>query len=66
MKTHKWIKQYLLMAVLFSAFHPLVAKSQTDQDAIMMSKNYFCGGAMYGHSSWKNYWEGTQVFIISF
>ena len=35
------------------------AKSQTDMDAIMMNKNNFCGGVMYGYSSWKNYWEGT-------
>ena len=59
MKIFKGAKQYVLMAMLFSALHPLHASAQTDQDAIMMSKNYFCGGAMYGHSSWKNYWEGT-------
>lgn len=34
-------------------------KSQTDIDAIMMSKNNFCTGIMYGQNSWKNYWEGT-------
>lgn len=35
------------------------SKAQTDQDAIMMSKNNFCTGLMYGHGSWNNYWEGT-------
>jgi len=35
------------------------AGAQTEQDAIMMAKNNFCVGLMYGHSSWKNYWEGT-------
>ncbi len=35
------------------------AKSQTDIDGIMMEKNAFCVGPLYGHSSWKNYWEGT-------
>jgi hypothetical protein len=35
------------------------ALAQTDQDAIMMSKNNFCVGLMYGYGSWKNYWEGT-------
>ncbi|MFT3937069.1 MAG: hypothetical protein QM726_25810 [Chitinophagaceae bacterium] len=35
------------------------AIAQTDADAIMMSKNNFCVGGMYGYSSWKNYWEGT-------
>lgn len=33
--------------------------SQTDIDGIMMEKNAFCVGPMYGYSSWKNYWEGT-------
>jgi hypothetical protein len=35
------------------------ARSQTDIDAIMMTKNNFCTGLMYGYSSWTNYWEGT-------
>jgi hypothetical protein len=35
------------------------ASAQTDMDAIMLPKNYFCSGAMYSHSSWKDYWEGT-------
>jgi hypothetical protein len=34
-------------------------KAQTDEDAIMMSKNNFCVGGTYGHSSWDYYWEGT-------
>lgn len=33
--------------------------AQTDMDAIMMTKKYFCGGAVYGYNSWTNYWEGT-------
>ena len=33
--------------------------SQTDIDGIMMEKNAFCIGPMFGYSSWKNYWEGT-------
>lgn len=37
----------------------LQSTAQTDVDAIMMEKNAFCVGPMYGHSSWKNYWEGT-------
>jgi hypothetical protein len=35
------------------------SQAQTDNDAIMMAKNNFCTGAVYGYSSWKNYWEGT-------
>lgn len=34
-------------------------RAQTDLDAIMMTKNNFCGGAMYSYSSWQKYWEGT-------
>jgi hypothetical protein len=34
-------------------------QAQTDADALMMSKNNFCTGALYSHSSWKDYWEGT-------
>jgi hypothetical protein len=34
-------------------------KAQTDEDAIMMSKNNFCVGGTYSHSSWDYYWEGT-------
>jgi hypothetical protein len=36
-----------------------VCMSQTDIDGIMMEKNGFCIGPMFGYSSWKNYWEGT-------
>lgn len=35
------------------------AYAQTDMDALMMAKNNFCTGIMYGNSHWKNYWEGT-------
>lgn len=40
-------------------FVPFISMAQTDIDALMMSKNNFCGGLMYGSSSWKDYWEGT-------
>lgn len=33
--------------------------AQTDDDAIMIPKHYVCAGAMYGTSSWRDYWEGT-------
>ena len=35
------------------------ANAQTDIDALMMPKQNFCGGLMYGQSNWKNSWEGT-------
>lgn len=34
-------------------------KAQTDIDGVMMTKNNFCTGLVYGYSSWKDYWEGT-------
>jgi hypothetical protein len=59
MKTNKRIKHYMLIACVLSILHPFMAKSQTDMDAIMMSKKSLCIGPMYGYSNWKNYWEGT-------
>ena len=35
------------------------ARAQTDADALMIPKNYFCTGVIYTHSDWKSYWEGT-------
>lgn len=35
------------------------AKAQTENDAIMIPKNFLCPAVMYGYSSWDNYWEGT-------
>jgi len=36
-----------------------LAKAQTVDDAIMMSKKQWCNGLTYMHSSWNEYWEGT-------
>ncbi|MEX8546288.1 MAG: hypothetical protein V5804_01685 [Mucilaginibacter sp.] len=47
------------LAVLLCFFCGGFALAQTDADAIMIPKNYFCGGAMYSNSRWDNYWEGT-------
>jgi len=35
------------------------ARAQTDADALMIPKNYFCAAGMYTHNSWDHYWEGT-------
>lgn len=50
------VKRGLFISCLFAS---IVVQAQTDADAIMMTKNNFCVGGMYGYSSWKNYWEGT-------
>jgi hypothetical protein len=49
---------HLSLALVFSLVGSL-AKGQTVDDAIMMSKNQWCNGFTYMQSSWKNYWEGT-------
>jgi hypothetical protein len=36
-----------------------VANAQTDDDALMIPKNFYCAAAMYTHGSWDQYWEGT-------
>ncbi|HEY5326342.1 MAG TPA: hypothetical protein VIJ27_05035, partial [Mucilaginibacter sp.] len=33
--------------------------AQTDADALMIPKNFYCAGVMYANNSWTNYWEGT-------
>ncbi len=55
----QFIKILLCAAVALCFFPVQKAEAQTDIDAIMMDKKNFCIGPMYGHSSWKNYWEGT-------
>jgi len=52
------MKKIFLIPIL-TAFTSLACLSQTDIDGIMMEKNAFCIGPMFGYSSWKNYWEGT-------
>lgn len=49
----KLIFFYLLLSLTISGF------AQTDIDGVMMRKNAFCVGTMYGQSSWKNYWEAA-------
>jgi hypothetical protein len=48
----------LSVALAFSLVASL-AKAQTVDDAIMMSKKQWCNGLTYMHSSWNEYWEGT-------
>ena len=54
-------KQLPSCVIIFLAFYPTtVINAQTDIDAITMAKKVFCGGLMYGHSNWTNYWEGSN------
>ncbi len=45
--------------VCLAAINVKQAAAQTERDALMMSKNNFCGGLMYSYNSWDNYWEGN-------
>jgi hypothetical protein len=38
---------------------PKMVSAQTDADALMIPRNFYCAGAMYTNNTWKNYWEGT-------
>jgi hypothetical protein len=49
---------HLSIALCLSLVSSL-AKAQTAEDAIMMSKKQWCNGLTYMHSSWNKYWEGT-------
>jgi hypothetical protein len=51
---------YRLLLLYVYIVMALGAHAQTDIDGVMMTKNNFCVGPMYGYSSWKNYWEGTR------
>jgi hypothetical protein len=48
-----------LVTVLAFSLVTIVAKAQTVDDAIMMSKKQWCNGLTYMHSSWNEYWEGS-------
>src|SRR5476651_516185 len=55
---HLCFYRYCITICLLLAFAQ-VASAQTDADALMIPKNFFCAGVMYTNSSWKDYWEGT-------
>ena len=50
----------LLALLMISIIVSSNIQAQTDADAIMMSKNQFCTGLLYGTGSWNKYWEGTN------
>jgi len=47
-------------AALLLLMSTAVLRAQTDEDAIMMTKNNFCVGGTYSYSSWDHYWEGNR------
>ena len=50
------MKQIIFTLTIFLSLQTF---AQTELDGLMMDKNLFCAGALYGKTSWKNYWEGT-------
>ncbi|QHS57318.1 hypothetical protein GWR56_17880 [Mucilaginibacter sp. 14171R-50] len=53
-----YINRYCL-AVLVCVALTNTVNAQTETDALMIPKNYFCAAGVYTHNSWDHYWEGT-------
>ena len=47
------------LIICFFLFNAKLVSAQTDADALMITKNFYCAGGSYTNSSWTNYWEGT-------
>jgi len=47
------------MAFLVCVVFSQKVNAQTETDALMIPKNYFCAAGIYTHNSWDHYWEGT-------
>ncbi|MBD1387378.1 hypothetical protein IDJ75_18975 [Mucilaginibacter rigui] len=54
----QYITRYC-MAFLVCAVFSQKVNAQTETDALMIPKNYFCAAGIYTHNSWDHYWEGT-------
>ena len=51
------LTKYIVTALLTMCVS--AAHAQTDLDGIMMNKQQFCTGLIYGSGKWDKYWEGT-------
>ena len=54
----QYINRYCMVVLACVAFSQTVS-AQTETDALMIPKNYFCAAGIYTHNSWDHYWEGT-------
>jgi hypothetical protein len=54
----RYFCRYCIAICCCLAFSQAV-KAQTDADALMIPKNFYCAGIMYANNSWDHYWEGT-------
>ena len=55
---HLYFYRYCL-TICCSLIFVQSTSAQTDADALMIPKNFYCAGVVYTHSDWNNYWEGT-------
>jgi len=55
---HPYVIRYTLITCCLVALTQ-ISKAQTEADALMIPKNYFCAASMYSTNYWTNYWEGT-------
>jgi len=58
----KYFTQYVLrycIGVFACLLVTQTVTAQTENDALMIPKNYFCAAGVYTHNSWDHYWEGT-------
>ena len=53
-----YINRYFIALLACIALSQSVS-AQTENDALMIPKNYFCAAGLYTHNSWDKYWEGT-------
>lgn len=54
----QYINRYCMVVLACVVFSQTV-NAQTETDALMIPKNYFCAAGIYTHNSWDHYWEGT-------
>ncbi|MCO5934847.1 hypothetical protein NAF17_04790 [Mucilaginibacter sp. RB4R14] len=54
----QYISRYFFAILACVAFTQSVS-AQTENDALMIPKNFFCAAGLYTHNSWDKYWEGT-------
>ena len=55
---HLYFYRYCVAVCCLLVFSQ-TAHAQTDADALMIPKNFYCAGVVYTNNSWTNYWEGT-------
>jgi hypothetical protein len=55
---HLYFYKYCIIICCFLCSSKITF-AQTDADALMIPKKFYCAGIIYTNNSWTNYWEGT-------